>query len=134
MKCTDRTCWKDSEETCKSSLESNCQTCQCGEHLTCHAFLSQIISSPDRREITWHDAETYGDSNWISAEDVCTQIRKAPPEMRTIGYVLWDDEEYIAVCDTVGPEETSSITKIPRRMITGMVHFSVDAIDEVKYS
>ncbi len=123
MKCTDQTCWKNSEATCKNNLESSCPTCHCGDHSTCLEFLSQIISSPDRREITWRDAETYGDSSWVSAEEVCAQIRKAPPLMKTIGYVLYEDEIYVAMCDTIGPEETSAITKIPRMMIIEMKQF-----------
>tara|TARA_R100000234_G_scaffold74003_1_gene45744 strand:- start:250 stop:540 length:291 start_codon:yes stop_codon:yes gene_type:complete len=82
--------------------------------------LSQIISSPDRREITWRDAETYGDSGWINAEDMCAQLRKAPPVMNTLGYVLFENDIYIAVADTIGPEECSAITKIPKSMILSM--------------
>ena len=120
MKCTDQTCWNGSEQTCKNNSECPSQMCQCGEHSTCHAYLNQIISSPDRREITWRDAETYGDSGWISAEDMCTQIRKTPPVMSTLGYVLFENDIYIAVADTVGPEECSAITKIPKSMILSM--------------
>lgn len=82
--------------------------------------MSQIISSPDRREITWRDAETYGDSEWISVEEMCEQLRKAPPVMSTLGYVLFENDLYIAVADTIGPEECSAITKIPKSMILSM--------------
>ena len=120
MKCTNQTCWNGSEQMCNNSSECNYQMCQCGEHSTCHAFLNQIISSPDRREITWRDAETYGDSEWISVEEMCEQLRKAPPIMSTLGYVLFENDIYIAVADTVGPEECSAITKIPKSMILSM--------------
>ncbi len=124
MKCTDRTCWNCSSETSRDNSESCSQPCPCGDHLTCQQFLNQIISSPDRREITWRDAETYGDSSWVSSEEMCETIRKAPPVMRTLGYVLYENDTYIAMADTIGPEETSAITKIPIQMIISMQSYT----------
>lgn len=124
MRCTNGTCWNDSEKTCKNNSECCSQMCQCGEHSTCQAFFNQIISSPDRREISWRDAETYGDSGWLTAEEACENLRIPPPIMKTIGYVLYEDDLFISLCDTIGPEETSAITKIPKTMILSMQIFS----------
>jgi hypothetical protein len=79
--------------------------------------LSQIISSPDRREIIWIDAETCGGPEWINIEEVCDIARRPLPEMKTLGYVVYENELYIAVTDAVGKEETASITKIPKALV-----------------
>ena len=117
MRCTDQTCWKSSGEMLKNNLESSSQPCRCGEHSTCRAFLNQITSSPDRREIWWMDAETCGGPEWISADELCCTIRTAPPVMKTMGYVLFENDVYIALADSIGPDETSAINKIPKCMI-----------------
>jgi hypothetical protein len=37
--------------------------------------------------------------------------------MNTIGFVLNETEEFIAITDTIGPEETGSVNVIPKGMI-----------------
>ena len=44
--------------------------------------------------------------------------------MRTLGYVLYENDTYIAMADTIGPEETSAITKIPIQMIISMQSYT----------
>jgi hypothetical protein len=80
--------------------------------------LSRITSSPDRREITWVDAETCGGPEWLSVEDMCEFARKPLPQMRTMGYVVYETDLYIAVTDSFGTGETSAVTKIPKALIT----------------
>jgi len=41
----------------------------------------------------------------------------SPPIMNTVGFVLNETEDFIAVTDTIGPEETGSVNVIPRGMI-----------------
>ena len=68
-------------------------------------------------EIVCQDAETYGDSGWLSIEEAKEQAAKAPPLMRSVGYVLYEDNNYIAITDSIGAEETGHVTKIPKSMV-----------------
>ena len=67
-------------------------------------FLNQIIS-------------THGGPEWVYAEDTMKYCHSAPPLMHTIGFVLNETEEFIAVTDTLGLEETGSVNVIPKGMI-----------------
>jgi len=40
-----------------------------------------------------------------------------PPLMRTVGYLLADEDNHISVTDSLGIEECGNINKIPRNMI-----------------
>jgi hypothetical protein len=68
-------------------------------------------------EIRWQDAETYGDNGWTPMEEAKTNAEKAPPVMNSVGYLMYEDHNYIAITDSIGPEETGHITKIPKGMI-----------------
>tara|TARA_R100000458_G_C8100070_1_gene127124 strand:- start:36 stop:320 length:285 start_codon:yes stop_codon:yes gene_type:complete len=67
--------------------------------------------------IWWVDAETFGDSGWIDLTEAMESAKVAPPIMQTVGFVLVDDEDYIALTDSMGDDECGHITKIPRAMI-----------------
>jgi hypothetical protein len=45
------------------------------------------------------------------------EASKRPPLMRTLGYILYSNEEFISLTDSIGPEECGMINKIPRQMI-----------------
>jgi hypothetical protein len=84
-------------------------------------------------QITWQDAETYGDSGWLSLEDAHEAAAKAPPMMQSVGIVLHNDDNYIAITDSMGPNETGHVTKIPKSMIatmTELIHSPEDLHDE----
>ena len=68
--------------------------------------------------VSWIDAETYGDSSWMSLEEGIEQANTAPPTMCSVGWVLYKDELYVALTSDLGPEECGHITKIPVSMIT----------------
>ena len=80
-------------------------------------FLNQIISSPRLVWIKWKDAATHGGPDWVYAEDTMKYCHSAPPLMHTIGFVLNETEEFIAVTDKLGLEETGSVNVIPKGMI-----------------
>ena len=79
--------------------------------------MNQIISFPKLVWIRWKDAATHGGPEWVYAEDAMKYCHSSPPIMNTIGFVLNETEEFIAVTDTVGPEETGSVNVIPKGMI-----------------
>ena len=71
-------------------------------------------------EIFWVDAESTGDSGWMSLEDCEESIYTPPPVMKTCGYVLNDHDDYIVVTDSLGTEECGQVTKIPRVMVVSI--------------
>lgn len=68
-------------------------------------------------EIVWLDAEACGEGGWMDLELGMEAAAKAPPLMRTLGYVLHTAEEFISVTDSIGPDECGTINKIPNKMI-----------------
>lgn len=80
-------------------------------------FLSRIISSPKLIWIEWIDAATHGGPEWVYAEDTMKYCMSAPPLMNTIGFILNDTEDFVALTDTIGTDETGSVNVIPKAMI-----------------
>lgn len=64
--------------------------------------------------VYWIDAESDGGSGWQDPEDMTEYARRPLPIMHTVGLLVYEDAEQIAITDTKGPEEMGSITKIPR--------------------
>ena len=71
-------------------------------------------------KITWQDAETYGDSAWIAIEEGIDQASTPPPCMSSVGWVLHQDDHYVAITSDLGPNECGHITKIPLQMVRTM--------------
>ena len=67
--------------------------------------------------IKWTDAITSAEPGWTTAEAAMEQAIAPLPVMHTIGYVLHDDEDKIALTDSVGDDEFGQVTKIPKSMI-----------------
>lgn len=75
---------------------------------------------PKLVKILWVDAYTIGGEDWIE-RDVAKSYAKEPlPHMLTVGFVLFMDNEQVAVTSTIGPGETAQVNKIPKRMIIKM--------------
>tara|TARA_R100000152_G_C6782215_1_gene219071 strand:+ start:2911 stop:3201 length:291 start_codon:yes stop_codon:yes gene_type:complete len=74
-------------------------------------------------EVVWLDAEACGDSGWTNIEEGMEEAAKRPPLMRTLGYVLYSNEEFISVTDSIGPEECGMINKIPKQMIKELYRY-----------
>ena len=68
-------------------------------------------------EIHWIDAETIGDSSWMDLTEALETAKISPPIMRTVGYLLIETSEFVALTDSLGPKECGHITKIPCSMI-----------------
>ena len=64
--------------------------------------------------VYWIDAESDGGSGWQDPEDMIEYARRPLPIMHTVGLLVYEDAEQVAITDTKGPEEMGSITKIPR--------------------
>jgi|TARA_Y100000296_G_scaffold73223_1_gene90485 hypothetical protein len=68
-------------------------------------------------EVIWVDAEEHGDVGWNCLEEMKNAAKTEPKEMRTVGYVLHRGEKHISLVGTVGPEECSSLSKIPTEFV-----------------
>jgi len=73
--------------------------------------------TPKIVEVFWVDAETIGDTGWIGLTEAMESARIAPPVMRSVGFLLIDHEDYIAITDAIGDKECGHVTKIPINMI-----------------
>ena len=78
-------------------------------------------------KISWTDAETYGDTSWIKLEEGIEQANTPPPVMESVGWVLYQDENYIALTSDIGREECGHITKVPMSMVV-----SLDTLEETQ--
>jgi len=68
-------------------------------------------------EVEWLDAEEGGEVGWNSTKEMLKIAKKALPLMHTIGYLVHDGEDHIALLSTFHPDCCSTVEKIPRGMI-----------------
>jgi hypothetical protein len=87
--------------------------------------LNQITSSLKYVIVEWRDAETRGGPEWVPLEDLIDYSTQPPPIMTTVGCVLYDTDDFIALTDTLGPEETGSINVLPKGMIISIKELHV---------
>ena len=67
--------------------------------------------------VLWVDAESDGGSGWQDPEEMMEYARRPLPVIHTVGLLVYEDGEQIAVTDSKGPEEMGSVTKIPRQWV-----------------
>jgi len=75
---------------------------------------------PKLVKILWVDAYTIGGEDWIEKDMAKSYAKEPLPHMLTVGFVLFMDNEQVAVTSTIGPGETAQVNKIPKRMIIKM--------------
>ena len=68
-------------------------------------------------EVIWVDAEEHGDVGWNDLKEMNKYAKKACPVMKSVGYVLYRGDKHIALADTIGPEECSTVQKIPTEFV-----------------
>jgi len=68
-------------------------------------------------EVEWLDAEELGEVGWNSTKEMLKLAKKPCPLMNSLGYLVYDGEEHIALLSTVHPECCSTVEKIPKGMI-----------------
>ena len=65
-------------------------------------------------ECVWEDAEEIGDVGWNDREPC--------PIMHTVGYLIYEGDDYISMVSTIGTDECSTIEKIPRSFIKTLIY------------
>ena len=68
-------------------------------------------------EVVWLDAEEKGEVGWNDTKELLRYAKKPCPTMHTVGYCVYKGEEHIALLSTIGPDECSSLEKIPLAFI-----------------
>ncbi|MBT4530547.1 MAG: hypothetical protein HOC27_05025 [Phycisphaerae bacterium] len=72
-------------------------------------------------EVIWIDAEEHGDTGWNNLKEQLAYAKKPCPSMRTVGYIIHEDDDHIALLSTIGPQECSTVEKIPRAFIKSII-------------
>ena len=68
-------------------------------------------------EVVWVDAEEYGEIGWNDIRSMKRYAKKPCPEIRSVGYVLYQNETHISLASSVGDKECSSLEKIPSEFV-----------------
>jgi len=68
-------------------------------------------------EVLWVDAEEKGDVGWNDLKEMIKYAKRPCPTMKSVGYVLHRTDEHIALLSTIGPEECSTVEKIPMSFV-----------------
>jgi len=64
-------------------------------------------------EVVWIDAEEFGDTGWNDMKEMLRYAKKPCPDMRSIGYLVYKDDDHISLLSTIGNKECSTVEKIP---------------------
>ena len=64
-------------------------------------------------EVIWIDAEEFGDTGWNDMKEMLRYAKKPCPDMRSIGYLVYKDDDHISLLSTIGNKECSTVEKIP---------------------
>lgn len=67
--------------------------------------------------VEWVDAEEYGSVGWNDIKEVLAYAKKPCPQMRSVGWVVHEDDDHIALLSTLGTKECSTLEKIPKAFL-----------------
>lgn len=67
--------------------------------------------------VEWVDAESDGGPGWQDPEDMIEYAKRPLPIMKTVGMLVWEDNEKVVITDSKGPASMGGVTKIPRAWI-----------------
>tara|TARA_R100001594_G_scaffold22242_2_gene43030 strand:+ start:5252 stop:5515 length:264 start_codon:yes stop_codon:yes gene_type:complete len=73
--------------------------------------------------VKWLDIEDCTSSEWVSQRDAKRDAKKPFAELRSVGFVVYEDEDRICLVSTWGPD-TSGVLKIPKGVCQ-----SIDRVD-----
>ena len=68
-------------------------------------------------EVVWKDAEEKGETGWNDLKEILAYAKKPCPIMKSVGYVVYKDSDHVSLLTTIGPDECSSIEKIPMSFV-----------------
>jgi len=68
-------------------------------------------------EVVWIDAEEHGYAGWNDLKEMMKKAKKPCPVMNSVGYEVFRNDDHIALLSTIGPDECSTLEKIPTGFI-----------------
>jgi len=75
-------------------------------------------------EVLWSDAEEKGDTGWNDIKEMLQYAKKPCPIMKSVGYDVYRDKDHISLLSTIGPDECSTIEKIPIAFVKSIIVLS----------
>ena len=76
---------------------------------------------PDRVAIVeWIDVEDHTSPAWVEPEQMWSDAIEPFRIIRSVGFIVEQNEERISLTMTWGPQETSGVINIPRGLIKGV--------------
>ncbi len=64
-------------------------------------------------EVVWVDAEELGDTGWNNLKSQLRDAKKPCPQMKSIGYLVFQNDKQISLLSTIGKDLASTLEKIP---------------------
>jgi len=68
-------------------------------------------------EVYWTDAAECGIMGWNDPDEIQSEASAPCPIVRSVGYLLFENEAHIALLRAWYPEGVSSLEKIPKGMV-----------------
>jgi len=72
-------------------------------------------------EVTWVDAEEFGEVGWNNLKAQLKYAKKPCPQLKTVGYEIFRNEDHIALLSSIGDKDSSTVEKIPIGFIKSIV-------------
>jgi len=60
-------------------------------------------------QVIWVDAEEYGETGWNDKKEMLAYAKKPCPDMRSVGYLVYRDDEHLSLLSTVGVNLTPTV-------------------------
>ena len=70
--------------------------------------------------VRWVDAEARGGPGWEDPEDMVDFALRPLAEVHTVGLLIHECNEFVALTDSRGPDQVGSVQKIPKAWINVM--------------
>tara|TARA_R100000458_G_C8057126_1_gene101724 strand:- start:19 stop:318 length:300 start_codon:yes stop_codon:yes gene_type:complete len=80
--------------------------------------------------VIWEDAITSAEPGWTTKEDALTLAEADLPCMTSIGFVLFENNDWISITDSVGEDEFGQVTKIPKSLCLSIVRLGDRKLEE----
>tara|TARA_R110000737_G_C14564029_1_gene482830 strand:+ start:1277 stop:1564 length:288 start_codon:yes stop_codon:yes gene_type:complete len=68
-------------------------------------------------EVVWVDAEELGDVGWNNLSKQKRDAKKPCPTVRSVGFVLYENDKHISLASTIGKDLCSTVEKIPKSFV-----------------
>ena len=68
-------------------------------------------------EVVWVDAEELGETGWNNLKSQLRDAKKPCPQMKSIGYLVFQNDKHISLLSTMGKDLASTLEKIPMSFV-----------------